>query len=473
MGNVKGNIDPSERATKGLEAHLEAGNLETEDITVVDAELQKTVSKSQEASIKEAPVTRAVDAELSAERLTETSERRKVRVLFVSDDDSLFTEGSMSQLRMAEYSSLFEEVHVIVCTKTQYEFGGLKLRENVWVYPTKSRSSWFFIYDAYKTVQRELFFADTFRADVVGASNPFLVGCAGYFIARHFKRGFYLEILTNSLEKKLRHLSRYDSWRQRVARFLLKRADRIRVCETRVKDVIRSLYPAIAEKVSVLPFFADIEALKNANPEWDLHAKYPKFQFIMLLVADFIPESNIPLAIEASQFVLRQYESVGMILVGTGPEEKKIRDRIKAKNLQTKIIIEKPEKSRASYFKTANIFISTASDGGDIDSLISAAVSRLPIITSQVGVAADLFVHERSALLCQVGDLACFIRSINAFLSNNTLRVSCVQNAESDVIRLIEGNKETHNRLVRENIERAMVAYVVRTGGEEAPNAGN
>ena len=472
MANPRGVNDPVEEATKGLEAHLGAGVLATEDITVVDAELQKKVNET--IAEKEVPLPQAsVEQELGAERLTETVERKKVRVLFISNDDSLFTEGSMSQGRMAEYSNLFEEVHVIVCTKAQYEFGGIKLRENVWVYPTKSRSWLFAPYDAYTTVQRELYFANTFRADVVGASDPFLIGITGYLIARLYKRGFYLEILSNSFERKLSALSRYNAWRQRVARFLVKRADRIRVCEVRVKESIRAVYPNVVDKVSVLPFFADIETLRSAVPEWDLHAKYPQFKYIILIMSDFLPESNIPLAIEACQFVLRQYDTVGMVIVGSGPEEKKIYSRIVAKNLQSKIILMRPGKSRAPFFKTANVLLSTASDGGEIDTLISAAISKLPIVTTEAGVSADLFVNEESALVCKAGDLACYIRSINSFLSNNALREKCIKNAEDSITRLIEGNKETHNRLVRENVERAMVAYVVRTGGEESAHAGN
>lgn len=466
MPNNRGVTDPSEQATKGLEAQLGAPTTPAEDITVVDSELQRRVAETNESIPAPVP-TAPVEQELEAKRLTETVERKKVRVLFISSDDSLFVEGSMSQARMAEYGNLFEEVHVIVCSKVQYEFGGIKLRENVWVYPTKSRSWLFFPRDAYQTVQRELFFANTFRADIVGATDPFLIGFTAYRIARKYKRGFYLEILTNSFERKLSALSRFNAWRQRVARFLVKRADRIRVCDARVKESIRYVYPKLADKISVLPFFADIEALRNAVPEWDLHVKYPQFKFIILLMGEFIPESNILLAIESCQFILRQYETVGMVIVGSGPEEKKIYTRIAAKGLQSKVIIVRPEKSRAPYFKTANVYLSTATDGGEIDSLISAAISRLPIVTTDAGVSADLFVHEQSALMCKAGDLACYIRSVNSILSNNALRDTCVTNAEDSITRLINGNKETHNRLVRENIERAMVAYVVRTSGGE------
>ena len=459
MGTSHEYLDPSARAAHGLDSALATGTLVTDEVAVVSADLQQI----HDTHIAEEHLVTAAEA-LDEAPILASTERKKIRVLFISDDDALFIDGSTAQQHMAEHGELFEEVHVIVCTTLVYEFGGIKLRDNVWVYPSYSESTLMFMYDAYRTADRELYFANTFRPDVIGASNPFLVGCVAFLLARMFKRGLYIEIPTYSLEKKLSVLSRRDAWRQHVARFLMRRADRIRVCTTKDKNTIEAVAPKVSEKVALLPFFADIHALKEAVPEWTLHDRYPQFSFVIVLIAKFIPESNILLAIEACQFVLRQYPTVGMVIVGDGPERGAIISRITAKQLETKIFITKPEASLTPYFKTAQMLISPAIDGGDISVLVSAAASRLPIVATKAGAAAELLEHEKSGLVCEPGDLGCFVRSVNAFLSNNSLRNLCVANAESRVASLTDNNGSMYHELVRENIERAMVAYEIRTG---------
>jgi L-malate glycosyltransferase len=166
--------------------------------------------------------------------------------------------------------------------------------------------------------------------------------------------------------------------------------------------------------------------------------------------------------------VLRQYATVKLVIAGVGRDEQKIRTRIEEKRLTQSIFLEPGDEHRFSYFKSADVFLSTSPDGIDSDMLLEVAAAGLPMLAVNVHSAAEFIENEQTGLVCGVGDLNCFMRGVNAYLNNVEMRVRCGKNASERVDTLIKSDLVNHQRLYRENIERTIISYLERSDPGEA-----
>lgn len=454
-------VDPSERAAHALEKVIKEGADEISEVTVLDESLKNEVEEQLERREEEAQV-EPVETELSGPQLRTQGERKKIRVLMISSERNVFVDGSPAQARIARYGELFEELHLIVFTDRSYEFGGMQLAENVWAYPTNSKSRWFYGLDAIKIAKKQLLFSGSFRADVISAQDPFETGLVGYWLSKRFKRGLQLQLHTDPYEPYFKEQDELNKYRLWISRFLLPRADRVRVVSDRLREEIEKRYPEIKGRVDVLPIFTDLADWRDATPEFNLHERYPQFKFIILMASRLVPEKNIGFAIDACQFVLRQYETVGMVIVGDGPERESIEEKIKERGLEGKIILEPWQHDIRSHMKTADMFLLTSTYEGYGQTLVEAAASGLPVLTTLVGIAPTLFENEESGLVCPIGDMGCVIKGINAYLGNNALRQLCAKNAQERAFSFVASNVDSYQELFRESMERAVLSQVTK-----------
>ena len=213
--------------------------------------------------------------------------------------------------------------------------------------------------------------------DLVTAQDPFECGLVGYVAAKILRIPLQLQVHTDFLSKYFWQESLLNKIRVLMAKFLIPKADCVRAVSERIK---KSLGKGI-----VLPIFVDAEKIKNAPIRTDLRAKYPQFDFIILMASRLTKEKNIGLAIEAMKEVIKKYPKTGLIIVGEGPEKKKD---------TANIIFESWSDDLASYYKTANLFLLTSNYEGYGRTLVEAAVASCKLISSDVGIAEAILEKE-------------------------------------------------------------------------------
>lgn len=336
-----------------------------------------------------------------------------MKILSVSSDRTVFEQGSAVRSRILEYGRLVDEFHIIVFSKRNAGFADTSFPPNIFLYPTKSRSKWGYIPGALKCAARMK--VKGVRVDVVTAQDPFESGIAAFFLARVFQAKLHLQIHTDLFSPHFAEESFINRIRVRVAKFLIPRADAIRVVSERIKVSLEGIMRAHTP-ITVLPIFVDTKAIAEAPITTDLKNEYPQFDTHILMASRLSPEKDISLALVALSHLVLQYPKTGLIIVGSGGEEAHLKSIGERHALSGHVVFEGWKKDLASCMKTADVFLVTSTYEGYGMTVIEALAAGCPVVMTDVGCAREIVRDGENGLIIPVGDreklehaLACVI----------------------------------------------------------------
>ncbi len=306
-----------------------------------------------------------------------------MKVLMISTDRKIFDESSAVRQRMIDYGELVDELHVIVFSKNKNKklnFG------NIFVYPTNSWNRWFYVFGAIRIGKKIL------KPDLITTQDAFECGLVGWRLARYFNAKLQLQIHTDFLSSYFKKESLLNSIRVLIAKFLIPRANCIRVVSKKIRNSLLSKFNL--DNVSVLPIFVDVKKIQDEPIKASLKDKYSQFDFVILIASRLTKEKNIRIAIKAMKQITKKYSKTGLIIVGEGAQEKKLKQQVKRNKLQNNIVFEKWSNHLSSYYKTADLFLLTSNYEGYGLTIIEAASVGCKIISSDVGVAREVLEEE-------------------------------------------------------------------------------
>lgn len=310
----------------------------------------------------------------------------------LSTDQHILEIGSSVYVRMREYAELVDELHIVVlCAKKT----GVELHDsNLHVYPTNSEKKVQRIFDAYKIAAGIIEMRAFSESDsLISCQDPFELGLIGVRLKKRFGLKLQLQVHTDFANKFFVRESFKNKARYVIAWRTLARADGIRVVSERIKKTLLALGgPRFSsEKVSVLPIFTDIDAI-TATEAIDLHSRFPHFKKIILMASRLTHEKQVVWACSALESVAEKYPDLGIVILGDGPE---------------RAVLEKISYVRVagwtdnvvSYMKGADLFLNTSLYEGYGRTLVEAAASGVPVVTTDVGVAPEIFENGKTGIL--------------------------------------------------------------------------
>jgi len=306
-----------------------------------------------------------------------------MNVLSISFERNAFKAGDPARRRFALYGTVFSELHVIAYARKAHGLSDTQVAENVWLYPTNSLHPLFYVLDAVRiarTLRRK-----GIRPDIVSGQDLGETGIAAWRIARMFKVPLHLQDHADVFDPEFRKEG-FGNWMRYVlAPFLLGSADCVRtVLETGQKRIL-DRFPRLRGKVSVLPVYVDTDT--RTAPAFSLHERYPDFSKLVLMASRLVPQKDIPTALHAMKIVVQEDPSVGLVLVGEGKEGARIRALVKELGLQKNVVQVPWEKDLVPYYKGADLFLLTSRYESYCRTLVEAAASGLPFVSTDVGVA--------------------------------------------------------------------------------------
>ncbi len=368
-----------------------------------------------------------------------------MKVLMISTDKKILEENSEVRQRMVEYGSLVEELHIVVFNKHDANNANVmpitRIANNVFVYPTNSGSRWFYVWDAIKIGEEILRKLKVESRWLITAQDPFECGLTGYRIAKKFRIPLQLQIHTDFLSPYFVQHSMLHRVRVLIAKFLIPRAICIRVVSERIKKSIVSNFNASSFKfhdlkISVLPIFIDAEKIVNVPVNIDLHAKYPQFNFIILMASRLTKEKNISLAVEAMRSLIKKYPKIGLIIVGDGPEKKNLKSQISNLKINENIKIEEWSNDLFSYYKTCDVFLLTSNYEGYGRTAVEAIASGCPVIMTDAGIAGEIAKDKYNSLIIPVGDKLALEHAIEKMINDRALRASISLSSENIIYKM-------------------------------------
>jgi len=313
-----------------------------------------------------------------------------MKLLMISTDKKMFEQGSEVSLRQIEYATKYEELHVIVFTPREQK--EIFVAPNMWVYPTQSRSRWFYPLDAIKLGR---FIINGRGITHITTEDSSLTAMVGVSLMKRFNIPLELNIHTDigspyfavPLENKIR---------KAMALSYIPQADTIRVVSERIKTYVVQDLKIDETKITVRPIVVDREKIMQTPITIDLHTKYPQFKKIVLMASRLEKEKNIHLAIRAWREVRTKIPGAGLIIVGKGKELKRLKEEARQVQAdggaQKSIVFEEwvSQDILVSYYKTADLFVNLSFYEGYGLTLIEAEAAGTKIVSTDVGVAREV-----------------------------------------------------------------------------------
>lgn len=334
-----------------------------------------------------------------------------MKALIIGSERRIFEEGSAARKRLLDYGTIADELHVIAFTKKGDTNRSQKIGGSIFLYPTKSSNRFMYVFDAFR-IGRNL---KTHSLSVVSCQDPFEAGLAGFFVARALRAKLHLQIHTDFLNRYFIRKSILNWIRSLIAKMLLPRADSIRVVSERIKNSLNARHIRTKNEPVVLPVYTDVTSLLGAERSSFLSETYPQFKKFILLVGRLEPEKNVALAIEGFAEVSKRNTDTALVIVGDGGERKNLERLAKKLAVSEKVIFAGWQKNTESYYRSATLYLSTSDYEGYGMSLVEAAASGLPIVSTDVGVIGEL-VPKDLAYIAPVGNMPALAHALSEAL---------------------------------------------------------
>jgi len=354
-----------------------------------------------------------------------------MNILFISNDPKLFEEGSAVRLRMRAYAQEVARtggvLHVISRGRQS-----IQITEGPLVLHAFSGIRFLALhamYHAARKLTRELPVA------VVSAQDPFEHGWIAAQVVHGTRAKLHLQLHTDlyspwfvrsGMARAPRvPASPLNRFRRFIANRTLPHADGIRVVSTRIKDSLIARYGDAIAVPSVLPIHVDM------HPQSKVPFPDAPFPFTLISVSRLEPEKRIEDILYALAGLIGQYPVLGLAIVGEGSERRRLESLVSKLKIAAHVRFLGARADARGLMQSAQAFIQASAYEGYGITLIEAALARVPIITTDVGIVGEVFKGEAEVLAAPPADPTQLLYLIRRMLEDPSLRFELSMRAEA------------------------------------------
>ena len=271
--------------------------------------------------------------------------------------------------------------------------------------------------------------------EVVSAQDPFEHGLAALRAVRGTSAKLHIQVHTDFLSPWFVRSGNWrsprvrmpllNSYRRKIADRVLPAAAGIRVVSERVKASLVERYGNRISEPSVIPVAVD-----SVVPEKIRLPAHPSFTFALITVGRLEPEKRIEDILAALALVAPHYPMAGLFIVGEGSERGKLERMTRTFGLSGKVVFLGNRPDARGLMASAQAFIQASAYEGYGRTLIEAALAKVPIITTDVGIVGEVFKGFQDVLSVPVADPTALSLAIVGFIEDNAVRQELPMRAE-------------------------------------------
>lgn len=215
--------------------------------------------------------------------------------------------------------------------------------------------------------------------------------------------------------------------RRSIADAVLPKADGIRVVSERIRASLKERYGDRIKDPAVIPIAVPaVLPPPAALPE---HS----FSFSLMTVGRLEPEKRIADILYALGRLQHQYRSVGLFVVGDGSRKQALMQLARKLGLADRVVFLGERADVLGLLQSANAYIQASAYEGYGRTLVEAALARLPIITTDVGIVGEVFTGYKDVLSAPVADPAALAVHIAGLVQDHQARELLAREAEHTV----------------------------------------
>lgn len=195
-------------------------------------------------------------------------------------------------------------------------------------------------------------------------------------------------------------------------------------------------------KIDLIPNGVDIKRFTNhdseiKNSELRKNLKIKNDEKILITTSRLVPKNGIKDLIDAAKILVNKNHKIKLLVLGSGPLEKKLKIKIKNLKLQNEVLLlgNIEQKEIPKYLDISDIFIRPSLSEGMGISFLEAMATGLPIIATPVGGIPDFLEHKKTGMRCEVKNPKSIAKQIETLLKNPELKDIIVKNAKELVYK--------------------------------------
>ncbi len=210
-----------------------------------------------------------------------------------------------------------------------------------------------------------------------------------------------------------------------ITRYALRSADMITCDCEEVADRIVELVGYPRDRIVLFPWGVELQRFSpSARPSPLREALGWEGCTVLLMNRTFAPIYDVPALIAALPAIVRRDPDVRVLLVGSGPQERRIRTLVERTGLQEFVhfcgwvaLEDMP-----NYLRAADLYVSTSRSDGSSLSLIEAMACGLPVVVTDVPANLEWVDHGHNGLVVRRGDPAALVKAISSLTEDLDLR---------------------------------------------------
>ncbi|VAW33212.1 hypothetical protein MNBD_CPR01-312 [hydrothermal vent metagenome] len=373
-----------------------------------------------------------------------------MKILFISNDPTIFEENSSARARMRSYAEAVGELHVISRgDKTEYRQIGALFLHSVKPLPT-TLGRLLFLHGLSSRAHKII---TTYGIEVVSAQDPFEYGAVALDVVRKTKTKLHIQVHTDFLSPFFVNESLKNRLRLRMADNTLPHADGIRVVSNRIKRSLIARYGASIKDPAVIPIAMETKVTNKSAEPFNINSK---FSFMIMAVGRLEKEKRLEDAIRVVARLAKKKYPVALVIVGDGSEKEKLNSLAKKLGIEKRVMFLGWRNDIHELLSHAQAFIQTSAYEGYGRTYMEAALADVPMVVTNAGIIGDVFINKESALVCDVSDIMCLERSMETLIEENDTRYNITYNAHNVADAHIKADGDTIARTV-EDFERLLV----------------
>jgi glycosyltransferase involved in cell wall biosynthesis len=373
-----------------------------------------------------------------------------MKLLIIGTDRNLFDPESAVRARAVRYSTLVDEMHIIVYTLRRAHHESERIAENVYIHPTASWSKLLYLPDAW-VLGRSILRGNS--SDwVVSVQDPFESGLAGYALSLTESAPFHVQLHTDLFSPEWRSASLLNAIRYVIGLFLLRAADGIRVVSERVKKGVR-LLGVSDDRITVVPIYVETGGVAERT---DLTRSYPGYGKFVLSVGRFEWEKNFPSLLRAFKDVRKSHQDALLIIIGTGREHQRLTSIAEWLGVDEHVRFLPWSHDVSVYLRGAHCYVQPSLYEGWGMAVIEALAAGTPVVMTDVGCAGEVVKDGSSGLVVPVNDHVALGDAVSRVLGDHglaeRLRAGAYESLEKlpDLSRSLELYKESWENAMRQ-----------------------
>lgn len=350
-----------------------------------------------------------------------------MKALFISNDPLVFDTGSAVRARMQAYADAIGELHILSRAPLGARASSDK---NLFLYPVHGPK----IFTIGILARRANALIRERGIEVVSAQDPFEHGLAALRAVRGTAAKLHIQIHTDFLSPWFVRSGNWRSPRVRmpllnrfrisIADKVLPRADGVRVVSKRITDSLQARYGSRIKEPTIIPIALSGEVPAKAElPE--------RFNFTLFAASRLEPEKRIEDILAALALITNKYPMVGLVLAGEGSERRRLERMARSLGLAAKVRFLGWRSDVGGLMQSANAFIQASAYEGYGATLVEAALARVPIITTDVGIVGEVFRGYEEVLSVPVADPTALSYAIIGLVEDMAVRSELPRAAEA------------------------------------------